>query len=86
MCNNQRGHAGQGIGRSGNNQHDGQWLFWRIFVDDEDGLDDDHDYLLVVDEEDGEYNSKVDSARHHPLILLLFLPHPVINKLFLILL
>ena len=55
--------------------------FLRIFVVDEDGLDDDHDYLLVVDEEDREDNSEVDSARHHPLVLLLFLPHPVINKL-----
>ena len=59
--------------------------FLRIFVVDEDGLDDDHDYLLVVDEEDREDNSEVDSARHHPLVLLLFLPHPVINKLYLIL-
>ena len=60
--------------------------FLRIFVVDEYGLDDVHDYLLVVDEEDREDNSKVDSARHHPLILLLFLPHPVINKLHLIIL
>ena len=61
----------------------------RIFVVDGDDPDDDqadwnHDYLLVVDEEDREDNSKVDSARHHPLLLLLFLPHPVINKLHLI--
>ena len=60
----------------------------RIFVVDGDGPDDDqadwnHDYLLVVDEEDREDNSEIDSARHHPLLLLLFLPHPVINKLFL---
>ena len=59
--------------------------FLRIFLVDEDGLDDDFDYLLVVDEEDREDNSEVDSARHHPLLLLLFLPHPVINKLYLIL-
>ena len=58
----------------------------RIFVVDGDGPDDDqadrnHDCLLVVDEEDREDNSEVDSARHHPLLLLLFLPHPKINKL-----
>ena len=60
----------------------------RIFVVDGDDPDDDqadwnHDYLLVVDEEDREDNSEIDSARHHPLLLLLFPPHPVINKLFL---
>ena len=58
----------------------------RIFLVDGDGPDDDqanrnHDCLLVVDEEDREDNSEVDSARHHPLLLLLFLPHPKINKL-----
>ena len=63
----------------------------RIFVVDGDGPDDDqadwnHDYLLVVDEEDREDNSEIDSARHHPLLLLLFVLHPVINKLFLIVL
>ena len=63
----------------------------RIFVVDGDGPDDDqadwnHDYLLVVDEEDREDNSEVDSARHHSPLLLLCLPHPVINKLFLIVL
>ena len=56
--------------------------FLRIFVVDDDGLDDDHDYLLVVDEEDREDNSEVDSARHHPFLPLLFFPHPVINKFF----
>ena len=60
----------------------------RIFLVDGDGPDDDqanrnHDCLLVVDEEDREDNSEVDSARHHPFLPLLFFPHPVINKFFL---